>query len=194
MAEIAKGALLYVRRWRLHVQALAAVLCGLLWLAVPQDKYDVPARDGVTGALWPLIPGLFAAVLPLAFGTAAGIAERLAPHPSRTRLLTVAAVLPPAIAMASCGAATDSTVAMRNTMLLTGLALCGSWLPPPGAAWGPAVLTPMVMWFVGTRPFGSVAPWAVLLLPGEVTYAWTAAVLVFFLGAIGYVWRGALWE
>jgi hypothetical protein len=181
---------LYTRRWHLGRQAAITIGCGLLWLAAPLRLYDVPAREGVQGALWPLVPALFAAPLPAVFGTAAELSERMAPYPARLRSLALLLIAGLAAALITCGAPLDTSVALRNTLLLVGLALCSSWLLPAAAAWAPVVLTPMVMWLVGTKPYGQVESWAVLLLPGSVAYTWIVTAVVLGAGITGYLRNG----
>ncbi|MFB6615796.1 hypothetical protein ACFCV9_16495 [Streptomyces sp. NPDC056367] len=182
--------LLYVRRWRLGRQALAALLCALLWIATPLRLYDVPARDGVQGALWPIVPALFAAFLPSVLATAAEVQERITPTATRLRATTTALVLTLAAALALTGATNDPAVAFRNTLLLTGLAFSGSCLLPPAAAWTPPVATPMIMWLIGTKPQAQVEPWSLLLLPGDVRYAWATTALVTTTALTAYLLRG----
>lgn len=190
MAEYAYGFRLYVRRWQLHRQAAVTAICGILWLSIPLGLYDVPARDGVQAALWPLVPALSAALLPAVLATGAEVLERMVPHPARLRALTACLVAILAVGLACCGMAVDMGVALRNTILLTGLAFFGSWLLPPGAAWSLPALTPMVMWLVGTKLQGEAEPWAVLLLPDSVGYTWGVAISAFIVGAIGYLRYG----
>lgn len=90
--------------------------------------------------------------------------------------------------LATSGAWIDAGVAIRNVLLSLGLALYGAWLLPPGAAWVPPVLVPIVMWLVGTKPHGAVEKWAVMLQPSTATYTWITAALVSTTGVIGYVW------
>ncbi|GAA5705913.1 hypothetical protein AQJ43_36780 [Streptomyces avermitilis] len=190
MAERSRGFLLYIRRWHLRRQATITLVCCLLWLLFPQRLYDVPARDGVQGALWPLIPAIFSTFLPPLFGNADGVQERLAPHPARLRFVTVCLVVAMGAVLATSGAWIDVGVAVRNTLLVTGLALYGAWLLPAGAAWTPPVLVPIVMWLVGTKPHGLAEGWAVLLQPSTAAYTWMPAVVVSATGAFGYVWSG----
>ncbi|MGW4506570.1 hypothetical protein ACWENO_18225 [Streptomyces sp. NPDC004436] len=172
------ASLVYARRWRLGRQALVAALCALLWAATPLRLYDVPARDGVQGALWPMVPALFAAFLPSVLATAAEVQERLAPEAARIRALTTAAILTLAAALALVGAANDPAVAVRNTLLLTALAFAGCQFLPPAAAWVPPVAVPMAMWLIGTKPQAQVEPWSLLLLPGPDPTAWLATALL----------------
>jgi hypothetical protein len=94
------------------------------------------------------------------------------------------------VLLASCGATINAAIAYRNTALLVGLAFAGTWLLPAGAAWTPCVLTPIVMWLVGTRPQGRVENWSVLLLPGNVIYAALISATVMVLAVAGYVGYG----
>lgn len=182
--------LLYVRRWRLGRQGIAGLLCALLWVATPLRLYDVPARDGVQGALWPMVPALFAAFLPSALATAAEVQERIAPTAARLRATTTAVVLALAATLALTGATNDPAVAFRNTFLLTGLAFSGACLLPPAAAWVPPVATPMIMWLIGTKPQAQVEPWSLLLLPGTVPYTWTITILITATALTTYLLRG----
>ncbi|MFF3350736.1 hypothetical protein [Streptomyces sp. NPDC002779] len=138
-----------------------------------------------------MVPTIFAAIVPSVLSTAAEVQERTAPHTVRLRALTTSLVLLLALALASCGAAISALVAYRNTALLVGLAFAGAWLLPAGAAWAPCVLTPIVMWLVGTGPQGRVEGWTLLLLPGSVTYASLISAAVLALAVTGYVARGA---
>ncbi|MFE6833411.1 hypothetical protein ACFVFI_01000 [Streptomyces sp. NPDC057705] len=184
------ASLLYVRRWCLGRQMLVAVLCALLWVATPLRLYDVPARDGVQGALWPMVPALYAAFLPSVLATAAEVQERITPTAARLRATTTAVVLALAAVLALTGATNDPAVAFRNTLLLTGLAFCGSCLLPPAAAWTPPVAIPMIMWLIGTKPQAHVEAWSLLLLPGTVSYAWTITVLITATALATYLLRG----
>ncbi|MFD4242811.1 hypothetical protein ACFWP3_14590 [Streptomyces sp. NPDC058525] len=181
---------LYIRRWHLGRQALAALLCALLWVATPLRLYDVPARDGVQGALWPMIPALYAAFLPSVLATAAEAQERITPKATRIRATTTAVVVALAAALALTGATNDPAVAFRNTFLLTALAFTGSCLLPPAAAWTPPVATPMVMWLIGTKPQAQVEPWSLLLLPGTLPYTWTITALITTTALTTYILRG----
>ncbi|WP_405422952.1 hypothetical protein [Streptomyces erythrochromogenes] len=185
-----RASLLYVRRWRLGRQALVAVLCALLWVATPLRLYDVPARDGVQGALWPMAPALFAAFLPSVLATASEVQERITPTATRLRATTTGVVLTLAVTLALTGAANDPAVAFRNTLLLTGLAFMGCCLLPPAAAWAPPVAIPMVMWLIGTKPQAQVEPWSLLLLPGTTTYAWLTTALITTTAITTYLYRG----
>ncbi|MEU6310079.1 hypothetical protein [Streptomyces sp. NPDC047014] len=184
------ASLVYVRRWRLGRQALVALLCALLWLATPLRLYDVPARDGVQGALWPMVPALFAAFLPSVLATAAEVPERLAPTPARLRALTTALVLTLAAALALAGATNDPAVALRNTLLLTSLAYAACCVLPPAAAWVPPVAVPMAMWLIGTKPQARVEPWSLLLLPGPTPHAWLITLLMAATALPTYILRG----
>lgn len=184
------GSLLYVRRWHLGRQALVALLCALLWVATPLRLYDVPARDGVRGALWPMVPALYAALLPSVLATAAEVQERITPTATRLRALTTGVVLTLATALALTGALNDPAVAFRNTLLLTGLAFAGPCLLPPAAAWTPPVAIPMIMWLIGTKPQARVEPWSLLLLPGPVPYAWAITILITTAALTTYLLRG----
>ncbi|MEU7562366.1 hypothetical protein [Streptomyces eurythermus] len=190
MAEQVRGFLLYAKRWHLTRQAAITLACCLLWLVFPQRLYDVPARDGVQGALWPLIPVLFSASLPTVFGTSEGVYERQIPHPARLRALTLGLVAAMGSVLGLAGAWVDAGVAVRNTVLLTGLALCSIWLLPAGAAWTPPVLVPVVMWLVGTRPHGVAEQWAVLLQPSTAAYTWVTTAVLATAGVYGYVYCG----
>ncbi|MFE6081098.1 hypothetical protein [Streptomyces virginiae] len=99
--------LLYVRRWRLGRQALVTVLCGVLWVATPLRLYDVLARGGVQGALWPMVPTLFAAFLPSVLAAASEVQERITPTAVRLRATTTGVVIALAVALALAGAAND---------------------------------------------------------------------------------------
>lgn len=184
------ASLLYARRWRLGRQTLVALLCALLWVATPLRLYDVPARDGVQGALWPMVPALYAACLPSVLATAAEVQERITPTAIRLRATTTAVVLALAAALALTGATNDPAVAFRNTLLLTGLAFSGSCLLPSAAAWTPPAAIPMIMWLIGTKPQAHVEPWSLLLLPGTVPYAWTITALITTTALTTYLLRG----
>ncbi|MFJ7153507.1 hypothetical protein ACIQUQ_01070 [Streptomyces sp. NPDC101118] len=180
----------YARRWHLRRQALVTLACAFLWVATPLRLYDVPARDGVQGALWPLIPALFAATLPAVLATAADTQERITPTATRVRALTTALVAALALALALTGTLNDPAVAFRNTLLLTGLAFAGACFLPPPAAWTPPVVTPIVMWLLGTKPQAQVEPWAVLLLPADTPHPWPIAAALTATTLATYVLRG----
>ncbi|HEY8982518.1 MAG TPA: hypothetical protein VIU15_23380 [Streptomyces sp.] len=183
--------LLFARRWHLPRLVAAAIVCALLWVATPLRLFDVPARDGVQGALWPMVPALFAAFVPSVLGVAAEIPERMAPRPVHLRATVAGVVLLVAFALASSGAGTDAAIAYRNTALLVGLAFVGTWLLPMGAAWAPTVLVPIVMWLVGTRPQGRVEAWSLLLLPGSTAYSALIAAVLITAAVGGYIAMGA---
>ncbi|MFF2653799.1 hypothetical protein [Streptomyces sp. NPDC058045] len=181
--------LLYARRWQLGRQVGVLVGCGGLWVVTPMRMYEVPARDGVQGMLWPLVPVVFAAFLPSVLGTAAEVPERCAARPGRLRAVTVGVVLLLAAGLVLFGVR-DPAVAARNTVLLVGAALVAAWLLPAAAGWAPVVVAPILMWLVGTRPHGAVAPWALLLVPAHGTAAWLSwavAVAALVVGTGGYV-------
>ncbi|MEU5149491.1 hypothetical protein [Streptomyces yangpuensis] len=184
------ASLVYIRRWRLGRQTVVALFCALLWVATPLRLYDVPARDGVQGALWPMVPALFAAFVPSVIATASDVQERIAPTAARLRARTTGVILALASALALAGATNDPAVAFRNTLLLTGLAFAGCCVLPPAAAWVPPVAIPMVMWLVGTKPQARVEPWSLLLLPGTTTYAWLATALLTATAVTAYLLKG----
>ncbi|MER6774979.1 hypothetical protein ABT389_35225 [Streptomyces bacillaris] len=190
MTEHPSAFAVYARRWYLHRLAAAAAITGGLWIMVPTDMYDVPARDGVQAMLWPLAPALFTALLPASLGTAAGAFERTVRSPLRLRLLVSGVAVALAFGVALCGAAVSPAMALRNTTLLVGLAFLGTVLLPAGAAWTPAVFIPMVMWLTGTKSTGQVYPWATLLVPPGSIAAEVAATVVLAAGLAGYILRG----
>lgn len=182
--------MIYTSRWHVHRLTAAALISGGLWLLIPTDMYDVPARDGVQAMLWPLAPALFAALLPTTLSTAAGAFERTVRNPIRLRLLITGIASALALCVILCGASVSAPIAIRNTTFLIGLAFLGTAVLPAGASWTPPVFTPMVMWLTGSKATGQAYSWAVLLLPADATYAWIASYTIAAAGLGAYILYG----
>jgi hypothetical protein len=80
-------------------------------------------------------------------------------------------------------------VVIRNTSLLSGVALAATVLLPASTRWIPVSFLPIAMWLLGARSAGRPpAAWAVLLHhAGSPAAAW-AAIACFAGGAGLYVW------
>ncbi len=185
------GLLLVARAWRVRSLLAAAAVALVAWLVVPVGPIAIPAADGASSLLWPLVPVLVSAAVPAFLARADRDLERTAARSlPRLRALGLGLAALVAAGGAVGGLRFDPVVVGRNTLLLTGLAVGGAGLLPAATAWVPVTFTPVAMWLLGTDPMTrQVRGWAVLLLPGSTASAWTAAAVVAAIGAAAYVGR-----
>jgi hypothetical protein len=186
-----RGIALVLRAWRLRQVASGAAAAALAWWLVPAAPVPIPAADGASSVLWPLVPALVAVTGPPFLSTADRDLERGASrshHAVRALGLGAFWVLT-AVAVAA-GGRFDLLVVLRNTLLLTGLATgCAACLPA-AAAWAPVALVPMTMWLLGTDPTTRhVRVWAVLLAPHSSMVALSVALVAAAFGAAAYLGR-----
>jgi hypothetical protein len=181
---------LLARAWSARPLLGAAALAALAWLTVPTAAVTIPAADGASSLLWPLVPVLVATAVPAFLAGADGDLERTAALPqAQVRVLALCVVL--VVTAAAAVPATlrfDAHVVTRNAALLTGVATAAVALLPIGASWVPVAGTPLVMWLLGTDVgTRQLRPWAVLLAPRQSVAAWVAAIVVLVLGSSAYV-------
>lgn len=194
MRRQARTALIVARAWRgarLLAAALLVVAVARLW----RLPVDVPGRDGVAEVVWPLAPVVIAAVVPGCATTVAGDLERTAARgPRRLAGLAILGLAAVAVLASFGGGAGDRGMALvlgRNAALLAGIALLAVVAVPPGAAWVPVTLVPMLTWLHGARGVG-VAParWAWLLQPPSARPALLGSVALLVAGAGAFALLG----
>lgn len=168
---------------------MALVHVIALWAL--REPVQVPGRPSdVEWVVSPLLAGGVAATMPLVCGTAYEVDEILTAQPVRRRrwwatvALFALAVMPPIL-----GNPTTSPIAdIRNSLLLSGLALTATVTLPAVLAWTPVVAFPMVCWLLGARPPGEPTPaWALLLADRGDVLAGVGALAAAGVGAIAYI-------
>jgi hypothetical protein len=181
-------ALAFARRWRLGPLCVAVGLSWLAWLTVPRAAVAIPATDGASSVLWPLVPTLVALAMTPVLCTAYDDLERTAGRPGCVlRGCALAACAAAAGLAAVPGVRFDAMVVARNSVLLTGLAVASAALLPRTTAWVPVVVLPIVTWLLGTDPVTRrLAAWAVLLAPSATAAGWVAAAMLAVAALAGY--------
>jgi hypothetical protein len=170
---------------------VAAAVTAAAWQLVPAGAVAIPARDGASSVLWPLVPTLVTLAMPPVLATADRDLERTAARsPVRLRAVALGVCLAAVAAAVLPGCRFDLMVAARNAALLTGLAAGGSALYP-AVAWVPVTVTPMAMWLLGTDPLTRrLAGWAVLLEPRTSVPALVVGCGAALAGSAAYLARG----
>lgn len=156
--------LLVFRAWHLPTLALAAVVAAVAWLVIPGTAVAVPARDGVSSVIWPLLPALTCSVIPFivdALRSPAVAASSRRHAAIAGRLLLALLVLLAAANTASVRF--DTVIVARNTAILFGFAAVTARYAPSMVAASATVGVPRVMWLFGPDIHGKVHSWAVLL-------------------------------
>ena len=194
MRADARGVLLAAAAWRVGPLLCAAGVALVVWFVVPVAPVAIPAADGASSLVWPLVPVLVTAAVPAFLAAADRDLERTAARsPARLRAIGLGLAALPVAVGALGGLRFDPAVVGRNTLLLTGLAVGAAGLLPPTAAWVPVTFTPIAMWLLGTDPVSrQVRGWAVLLAPPSSTPAWAAATATAMAGAALYLGRPLL--
>jgi hypothetical protein len=183
--------LAFARRWRLGPLAVAVALSWLAWLTVPRSAVAIPAADGASSVLWPLVPTVVALAVAPVLGTAYDDLERTAGRPGRVlRGYGLAACAVAAGLAALPGARFDVAVVARNSILLTALAVASTAVLSRTTAWLPVVALPIVTWLLGTDPASrQMASWAVLLAPATSGLGWVVAAALAATACITYAAR-----
>lgn len=188
-ARIGAG-LVFLRAWGFGPLLMAAAVAAAAWRLVPAGAIAIPAADGASSVLWPLVPMLVVVAVPAVLASADRDLERTAARSTvqlRGTALAVCLVLVAAAVVP--GQRFDLVVAARNAAFLIGLAAAGSALFPP-VAWVPVTVTPMVMWLLGTDPLTRrLAGWAVLLEPRTCVPASAVAYGAAAVGSAAYLAR-----
>lgn len=159
--------------------ALAAVIAfSVAW----RGPVSVPGRRDVAELIWPLVPCLFALVVPTVAARAHTDQERCAPRRGwGRRLAFVTGLCGATVALATLLAIVHPfLVVARNTALLCGMSLAATVLLPASTRWIPVSFFPILSWLLGApSPGNPPAGWAVLLHDASSgTAAWAAAACI----------------
>jgi hypothetical protein len=181
----------FLTAWGFRPMLAAATATAAAWELVPAGAVAIPARDGASSVLWPLVPTLVTLAIPPVLAAADGDLERTAARsPVRLRAIALGTCLAVVAAAVLPGSRFDLIVAARNAAFLTGLAAAGAALYP-AVAWVPVTVTPMAMWLLGTDPLTRrLAGWAVLLEPRTSLPALAVGCGAALAGYAAYLARG----
>ena len=185
---------LWTRRYHVRRAVIVAALELALWRALATPVH-IPGRGPeIEWVLSPLIPSLLAMGTPDALQVAYEDSEVVTRQPvARRRLGVTVVILVLVVAAALLGepAGESRLVAVRNGLLLIGIAFWSALLLPGQIAWSPSLAIPLITWLIGTPdPGQSVPGWALLLRDHRSMLAAGAAALNALSGSVAYVSRG----
>jgi dienelactone hydrolase len=171
---------------------VAALSYACLYFVIPSDAVLIPARGGVRGLLWPVLPVVWALVLL----SGARLWDRPTERAGQRSLFATAAVLCVSATAAGWLSGTLSSrfepaVLTRNLLLTVGVVALSAAVLEPALRWFPVAACVAVMWLVGTNGVSDAEPWAVLFLPGTAVWADDVALVVFAAGVGAYLLRAA---
>lgn len=165
----------------------AAVAMFAVLMVVPRDAQEIPGRLGIYSFVWPLVPALGAAFLPLVSMRTDSPSDWTAPKFKRRRAVDLALFVVVAGVPVFWRADLSVHVMLRNQLLFVGLSAVAVRLVGPAAAWVPLSCCVMVVWLLGTSDGGTPYSWALPLLPPSSAVAAVASLAVACLGVISYV-------
>lgn len=163
----------------------------MLW-QLTQSEVDVPGRDGIRSALWPIASGLLGAVIPSAARCAYMDIHRLSHRPIFFLRSTFACLLCGTVAVAAVtlNGTHPEMITLRNSAFVIGLSLLSVSTLRSTYQWIPPVFVPICMWLLGSQPAGrQAASWAVMLQGPNVASSIIVSYGLLIVGTLVYVTR-----